>query len=502
MPLHGNESQQQIAITWSANQHRGISKSMADARVSQVVIIGGGFGGLKAAEAIARLPVQVTMVDRKNHHTFQPLLYQVATAGLSAPEIAAPIREILGRYNNVEVLLGDVIGIDVNARKLQLHAFQPTELSYDYLVVASGSSHAYFGHDDWEPLAPGLKTIDDAMEIRRRILLAYELAEREALLTGTHMPLTFVVVGAGPTGVELAGTLGEISRMSIGNEYKHIDPKKIRILLVEGGSSVLATFPPDLQQSALRQLKKLGVEVRLGAMVTDIREGEIHIGGEIIPAAVILWAAGVSASPLGRALGAPTDRAGRVLVNPDLSVPGHSEIFVVGDLASITYDHGKPVPGLAPAAMQEGKWAGLQIKRDLEGKPREPFHYLDKGTLATIGRAAAVADLPGGIHISGFFAWLSWLFVHIFFLIGFRNRLAVMFDWAWSYFTYRRSARLITGESNIIPMTTLAHMEEASQRVAQMETTGARSPASHDVGATNSDGSAMQATASAEKRRA
>ncbi len=440
---------------------------MADARVPQVVIVGGGFGGLKAAEVLAKLPVRITIVDRKNHHTFQPLLYQVATAGLSPAEIAAPIREILGHYRNVEVLLGEVLGVDVANRKLHFHGY---DLSYDYLVVAAGASHAYFGHDDWEPLAPGLKTIEDALEMRRRVLLAYELAEREAMLTGTHMPLNFVVVGAGPTGVELAGTLGEISRMSMDDEFKHIDPSKTRILLVEAGPAVLAAFPTDLQQSALRQLNKLGVEVRLNSMVTDVRDGEIHIGDEIMPAAVILWAAGVSASPLGRALGAPTDKAGRVLVNPDLSVPGHPEIFVVGDLASITYDGGKPVPGLAPAAMQEGKWAGRQIKADLEGKPREPFQYLDKGSLATIGRAAAVADLPWGIHISGFFAWLAWLFIHIFFLIGFRNRLAVMFDWAWSYFTYNRSARLITGESNIVPMNALEHMEEASQHVAEMET--------------------------------
>ncbi len=439
---------------------------MANAKVPQVVIIGGGFGGLNAAEALAKLPVGVTLVDRKNHHTFQPLLYQVATAGLSPAEIAAPIREVLARHDNVEVVLGEVIGIDVANRKVKFHGY---EHSYDYLVVAAGATHAYFGHDDWEPFAPGLKTIEDALEMRRRVLLAYELAEREALMTGTHMPLNFVVVGAGPTGVELAGTLGEIARMSMRKEFKHIDPNKTRILLVEGGPAVLASYPPDLQQSALRQLKKLGVDVHLNAMVTDIREGEIHIGDKIMPATVILWAAGVLASPLGKALGAPTDRAGRVLVQPDLTIPGHPEVFVIGDLASITYGHGKPVPGLAPAALQEGKYVGRQVKADLKGKPREPFHYLDKGTLATIGRAAAVADFPGGIHISGFFAWLSWLFIHIFFLIGFRNRLAVMFDWAWSYLTYQRSARLITGESQIIPIATLQHMEEASERVARME---------------------------------
>jgi NADH:ubiquinone reductase (H+-translocating) len=473
----------------------GHQLSMADARVPQVVIVGGGFGGLKAAEALAKLPVRITIVDRKNHHTFQPLLYQVATAGLSPAEIAAPVREILGRFGNVEVLLGEAIGVDVANRKLHFHGY---DLAYDYLVVAAGSSHAYFGHDDWEPLAPGLKTLEDALEIRRRVLLAYELAEREALLTGTHMPLNFVVVGGGPTGVELAGTLGEISRISMSNEFKHIDPTKTRILLVEGGPSVLSTFPPDLRQSALRQLHKLGVEVRLNSMVTEVREGEIHVGDEIVPAAVILWAAGVSASPLGKALGAPTDRAGRVLVEPDLSIPGHPEVFVVGDLASITYDGGKPVPGLAPAAMQEGKWVGRQIKADLAGKPREPFEYLNKGSLATIGRAAAVADLPGGIHISGLFAWLAWLFIHIFFLIGFRNRLAVMFDWAWSYFTYTRSARLITGESDIVPIATLTHMEEASEHVAQMETSGERPVLAGSDARRQGDARAGDAAASAK----
>lgn len=438
---------------------------MSDARLPHVVVVGGGFGGLNAARSLAKLPVQITLVDRKNHHTFQPLLYQVATAGLSPAEIAAPIRQILARHRNIEVLLGEVIGVDVANRKLQFQGFQ---LDYDYLVVASGSTHAYFGHDDWEPLAPGLKTVEDALEIRRRVLLAYELAEREAVLTGTHWPLNFVVVGAGPTGVELAGTLGEISRMSMSGGFQHIDPKKTRVLLVEAGPSVLASYPADLRQSALKQLEHLGVEVHLNSMVTAVREGEIRIGDQLIPAAVVLWAAGVSASPLGKALGAPTDRAGRVLVESDLSVPGHREIFVVGDLASITYGNGKPVPGLAPAAMQEGTWAGRQIKADLEGKPRQPFHYWDKGTLATIGRAAAVADF-GKIHISGFFAWLSWLFIHILFLIGFRNRIAVLFEWAWSYFTYARSARLITGESRAARTATLEHMEAASMHVSQIE---------------------------------
>jgi len=393
-------------------------------KVPRVIIIGGGFGGLKAAKALAGLPVQVTLVDRKNHHTFQPLLYQVATAGLSPAEIAAPIREILARHKNVDVLLGEVIGVDVANRRLHFHGF---DLAYDYLVVAAGSSHAYFGHDDWEPLAPGLKAIEDALEIRRRVLLAYELAEREALLNGVHAPLHFVVVGGGPTGVELAGTLGEIARMSLSNGFHHIDPKKTHILLIEAGPGVLAAYPPDLQQSALRQLEHLGVEVRLNSPVTDVREGEIRVGDEVIPAAVVIWAAGVSASPLGKALGAPTDRAGRVMVQPDLSIPGHPEVFVIGDLATMKDKRGNSLPGLAPVAMQQGKWVGRQIKADLADRARTPFHYFDKGSLATIGRAAAVADF-GKVHISGFFAWLSWLFVHIFFLIGFRNRIAVMFE--------------------------------------------------------------------------
>jgi NADH dehydrogenase len=467
---------------------------MGDARSPHIVIVGGGFGGLKAAQTLAKLPVRITLVDRKNHHTFQPLLYQVATAGLSPAEIAAPIREILARDRNVEVLLGEATGVDVANRKLQFQGFQ---LAYDYLIVAAGSSHAYFGHDAWEPLAPGLKTIEDALEIRRRVLLAYELAEREAALTGTHWPLNFVVVGAGPTGVELAGTLGEISRMSMTHGFQHIDPKKVRILLVEAGPSVLPAYPEDLRQSALKQLEHLGVEVHLNSTVTDVREGEIRIGDQLIPSAVVLWAAGVSASPLGKALGAPTDRAGRVLVEPDLSIPGHREIFVVGDLASITYGHGKPVPGLAPAALQEGKWVGRQIKLDLEGKPREPFHYLDKGTLATIGRAAAVADF-GKLHISGFFAWLSWLFIHIFFLIGFRNRIAVMFEWAWSYFTYTRSARLITGESRAGRMATLQHMEAASMHVSQIEGSEGPSRVGSDGNDSTSAATGAQEPASVE----
>jgi len=421
------------------------------------VVVGGGFGGLEAAKSLARLPLQITVVDRKNHHTFQPLLYQIATAGLSPAEIAAPIRQILAKHDNVDVLLGEVLGFDLERRIVKLQGF---ELPYDYLVVAAGATHAYFGHDEWEPLAPGLKTVEDALEIRRRILLAYELAEREAALTGQHLPLSFVVVGAGPTGVELAGTLAEIARKSLADNFRNIDPAKTRILLVEAGPDVLTAYPPDLRRSALEQLQQLGVEVRTNSAVTDVRAGEVRVGNEVIPAAVVLWAAGVSASPLGRVLGAPVDRAGRVLVEPDLSIPGHREVFVVGDLASLRNAAGKMLPGVAPVAMQEGRYVARQIAADLARNPRKKFHYIDKGSLATIGRAAAVAQF-GKLHISGFIAWLSWLFIHIFFLIGFRNRIVVMIQWAWSYLTYERGARLITGESRVITVPSMEYAERA-----------------------------------------
>ena len=336
----------------------------------RIVIIGGGFGGLKAAESLARLPVQITLLDRKNHHTFQPLLYQVATAGISPAEIAAPIRDILARHSNIEVLLGEALGFDLERRVVKMHGF---ELPYDYLIVAAGAMHAYFGHDEWEPLAPGLKTVEDALEIRRRILLAYELAEREAALTGMHRPLNFVVVGAGPTGVELAGTLAEIARKSLADNFRNIDPAKTRVLLVEAGPSILTAYPDDLQRSALEQLQHLGVEVRTNSSVTEVRLGEVHIGDDMLPAEVVLWAAGVAASPLGRELGVPLDRAGRVLVEPDLSIPGHREVFVIGDLASMKDAAGKPLPGVAPVAMQQGKFVGQQIAGDLAGHPREAF---------------------------------------------------------------------------------------------------------------------------------
>ncbi len=428
----------------------------------RVVVVGGGFGGLEAAKSLAHLPVDITLIDRKNHHTFQPLLYQVATAGLSPAEIAAPIREIFAKRENVEVLLGDVLGFDLERHIVKVQGF---DLAYDYLVVAAGATHAYFGHDQWEPFAPGLKTVEDALEMRRRILLAYELAEREAAVTGHHRPLSFVVVGAGPTGVELAGTLAEIARKSLSKNFRHIEPAKTRILLVEAGPSVLSAYPEDLRQSAVKQLQRLGVEVRTNSAVTDVRPSEVHIGEEVVPATAVLWAAGVLASPLGRALGAPLDRAGRVLVEADLSIPGHREVFVIGDLASMKDAAGKPLPGVAPVAMQQGRFVARQIAADLRGKPRESFHYFDKGSLATIGRAAAIAQF-GKVHISGYLAWLSWLFIHILFLIGFRNRIVVMFQWAWSYLTYERSARLITGESRVISVPSMEYAEEAARHFA------------------------------------
>jgi NADH:ubiquinone reductase (H+-translocating) len=430
----------------------------------RIVIIGGGFGGLKAAESLARLPVQITLLDRKNHHTFQPLLYQVATAGISPAEIAAPIRDILARHEDIEVLLGEVLGFDLEQRIVKVHGF---ELPYDYLVVAAGTTHAYFGHDEWEPLAPGLKTIEDALEIRRRILLAYELAEREAAITGKHRPLNFIVVGAGPTGVELAGTLAEIAHKSLAESFHHIDPAKTRVLLVEAGPSILTAYPEDLQRSAVEQLQHLGVEVRTNSAVTEVRSGEVRIGDDVLPAEVVLWAAGVSASPLGRALGVPVDRAGRVFVEPDLSLPGHPEVFVIGDLASLKDAHGKPLPGVAPVALQQGKWVARQVAADLAGHPRQTFRYHDKGSLATIGRAAAIAQF-GKIHISGFIAWLAWLFIHILFLIGFRNRIVVMFQWAWSYLTYERAARLITGESRVIAVPSMEYAEQARKAGSAM----------------------------------
>jgi len=416
----------------------------------RVVIVGAGFGGLNAARALAKAPVQITVIDRKNFHTFQPLLYQVATAGLSPGEIAEPIRSILRPYKNVEVLMSEVTGFDLERKVVETPY---AALPYDYLIVAAGATHSYFGHDDWEVFAPGLKTIEDALEIRRRVLLAFELAERQAAAGETKSQLNFVVIGGGPTGVELAGTLAEISRHALAHEFRSIDPRRTHILLIEGGPRVLPAYAEDLSRSAEEQLRGLGVEVRTSTLVTHVEAGSVHLGDTRLPATVVLWAAGVAASPLGVKLGAPVDRAGRVPVQADLSLPGHPEVFVIGDLAAVKDEQGKLVPGVAPVAIQQGKYVAKLIRRELQAGrshfTRPAFHYWDKGSLATIGRAAAVAQF-GKIHISGFIAWLSWLFVHILFLIGFRNRLLVFIQWAWSYVTYERGARLITG-SNYLP---------------------------------------------------
>ena len=360
------------------------------APVPRIVIIGAGFAGLNAAKSLASAPVQITVVDRKNHHTFQPLLYQVALAVLSPAEIASPVRTVLRGATNTDVLLGDVTGFDLANRKVKI---DDIELGYDYLIVAAGATHAYFGHPEWEQFAPGLKTLEDAIEIRGRVLLAFEMAEREALVHGQQVDLNFVVVGAGPTGVELAGAISDISKRYMEHDFRAIDPARARILLLEGGPRVLPAYPEDLSASAEKQLRQIGVEVRTNAMVTKIEQGMVTVGQgdqqEKIPAAVILWGAGVSASPLGKMLGAPTDRAGRVVISPDLTVPGHPEIFVIGDLAAAKQADGSLVPGVAPAAIQMGKFAARQIKRSLKGKPRQDFHYLDKGSLATIGRSKA-----------------------------------------------------------------------------------------------------------------
>ena len=402
---------------------------------ARVVIIGCGFGGLWAARALRRAPVEVTVIDRTNHHLFTPLLYQVATAGLAAPSIAAPIRHILAHQRNATMLMAEVQGIDVAKRSVSLAG--GGEVPYDYLVVAAGSVNHYFGHDEWAPHAPALKTLDDALEIRARILTAYEQAERESDPAKRAAWLTFVVIGGGATGVELAGTLAEIARHTLKGEFRHFDPRKARVVLVEGTDRVLPPYTPDLSEKARLQLERLGVTVWLGKLVTGVDGDGVTLGAERLEAKTVLWAAGVASSPLGRSLGAEVDRAGRVKVAPDLSVPGHPEVFVVGDLALVP-----GVPGIAPAAKQMGRHAALNIRKDLEKKNRLPFRYRDYGQLATIGRNRAVA-MFGRLHLSGYPAWLTWLVAHIYFLIDFRNRLAVLIDWAWSYWTYDRYARII-----------------------------------------------------------
>jgi NADH dehydrogenase len=416
----------------------------------RVVILGGGFGGLYAAKALRRVPVELTLIDRRNFHLFQPLLYQVATGGLSPGEIASPLRYVLRRSRNTEVLLGEVVDLDIAGRRVIL---RDGEAPYDTLIVATGSSHHYFGNDQWEPLAPGLKTIEDATEIRRRILLAFEKAERELDADARAAWLTFVVVGGGPTGVELAGALGEIANDTLRHDFRHINPASSRILLLEGGGRVLPAYPADLSAQAEKSLIRLGVRPMTGAVVTAIDEAGVTVRRgaqeERIAARTVVWAAGVAASPLGRMLaqrgGAILDRAGRVIVEPDLTILGHPEILVIGDLASFSHQTGTPLPGVAPVAMQEGRYAAELVRQRLAGKTVAAFHYHDKGSLATIGRAAAVADF-GRIHMHGMLAWLTWLFVHLLYVVEFDNRLLVLIQWAYSYITRNRGARLITGD--------------------------------------------------------
>ena len=407
-----------------------------------IVIIGGGFAGLYTARGLRHVEADITLVDRHNYHLFQPLLYQVATAGLNPSDIAAPIRAILRKQKNVTVILGDAAAVDVAQKRVQLA--DGDSLSYDHLVVATGATHSYFGHPEWEQFAPGLKTIDDALEIRRRVLLAFEAAEREQDPAVRDALMTFVVIGGGPTGVELAGALSEIARQTMVRDFRHIHPESARVILIEGHPRVLPPYPPELSEKARLQLVHLGVEVVTGSVVTDVNDREVRIGEAVIPTRTVLWGAGVQASPLARSLGVPLDRAGRVLVEPDLTLPGHPEVFVIGDLAAVQQYDGSFVPGVAPAAIQEGQHTALNLDRAVEGQPLRAFKYRDKGSLATIGRAAAVADF-GRLRFGGFLAWMAWLVIHIFFLIGFRNRFLVITQWAWAYLTYQRGARLITG---------------------------------------------------------
>jgi NADH dehydrogenase len=411
----------------------------------RVVIVGGGFGGLYCARALQGAGTRITLVDRQNFHLFQPLLYQVATAALSPADVASPIRAILRRRPDVQVWLAEAVGVDLERRQLLL---ADGSVGYDYLVLAAGATHAYFGHEEWAGLAPGLKTIDDATELRRRFLLAFEAAEREADPAARRRLLSFVIVGAGPTGVELAGAMAEIARRVLRDDFRNIDTSGARIVLLEGTDRVLPTYPPDLSANARRQLERLGVEVRTGALVTRIEPDVVWLGSDSLEAHNVFWAAGVAASPLGRLLGVETDRAGRVRVQPDCSLPGHPEVFVIGDQALLVEADGRQVPGVAQGAMQMGRHVANLIRGEQRGESRRPFHYRDKGNLATIGRAAAVADIYG-LHLSGLPAWLVWVFIHIAYLIGFRNRLIVMLQWAWAYLTYQRGIRLITGQPQV-----------------------------------------------------
>ena len=409
-------------------------------KAPRVVILGAGFGGLEAAKKLACEEVHLTVVDHTNYHLFQPLLYQVATAALSPADIAAPIRAVLSQCKNTDVVLAEVQSIDVNARKVLL---ADGRLDYDYLIVATGARHSYFGHPEWEKLAPGLKSLEDAVEIRRRILLAFEYAEKISDEAARKAAMTFVIVGGGPTGVEMAGAIAEIARYTLAKDFRHIDPSQARVILVEGEPKVLAAFPEDLRESAMKQLADLGVEVRAGSHATNLSEEGLQVGEEFIPCHVKIWAAGNNASFVGRSLGAPIDRVGRVIVNKDLTIPNHPEVQVIGDLANFSHQTGEPLPGVSPVAMQQGRHAARNILWMIDGEKPQRFWYFDKGSMATIGRNKAVADLKL-VHLSGIPAWLAWLFIHVIFLVGFRNRLAVLFQWAWAYFSFNKGARLIT----------------------------------------------------------
>ncbi len=416
----------------------------------KVVIIGGGFGGLEAAKALRNAPVRVTLLDRRNHHLFQPLLYQVATAALSPADIAEPLRHILRHQENVEVLLSEVQSIEAAAKRV-VTADGPVE--FDYLIVAAGARHSYFGRDEWEKVAPGLKSLDDALEIRRRMLMAFEIAEKTRDDAEREAAMTFVIVGGGPTGVEMAGAIAEIARVTLIQDFRHIDSSQARVFLIEGGPEILGAFSGDLPESARKQLTNLGVEVRLGTRVEHIsEEGVILKGGEKITSRTVIWAAGNAASPLGASLGVPQDPQGRVIVQEDCSIPGHSDIFVIGDQAHFATGEGRALPGLSPVAMQQGRHVAKNILALLRKQPSQPFSYFDKGSMATIGRNRAVAEM-GSIRISGIVAWFAWLFIHVIFLVGFRNRVAVLFNWAYAYLTYGRGARLITGTTTRVVKT-------------------------------------------------
>jgi len=416
----------------------------------KIVIIGGGFGGLAAAKALKRIDADITLIDRTNYHLFQPMLYQVATASLAPSDISAPIRYILRRQENVTVLLAEVTGIDVDRKCVRID-MPSQEVPYDFLIVASGTRHSYFGHKDWEAFAPGLKGVEDASEIRRRFLLAFENAEKAVDPAERDAYLTFVIVGGGPTGVELSGALPPIATKALYPDFRHIDTRKTRVILVEGGPRILPSFPPELSDIAVESLNEIGVEVRTNSTVTHIDAESVRIGTERIATRTVFWAAGNEASPLGRMLGVPVDRSGKVLVREDLSIPGHQEVFVVGDLAHVVRADGRPVPGVCPAANQEGATAAKNIIHILRRQPTRPFRYFNKGDLAVIGRSRAIADF-GKVQLSGFIAWLLWLFVHIMYLVGFRNRVIVFIEWAYNYFTYQRGVRVITNSERKNPL--------------------------------------------------